>query len=195
MMSAPPLGEVPDADLVRGILAGDRDAGDALARRYEPVLRTAIRKRLASTGFGPSDVENAIQQSWLKVFEDEARRLRAYDAGRPLAPFIVAVALNACRDYLKVERRKRRPPPPELAGPGEPSPEERALAEEGRAAVRRTLDRMDPDERMILEWVDQQGVSQAEAASLLDLPYRKAGTLLERARRNFRDLASRRPTP
>lgn len=186
--------DVPDAEVVRRILDGDREAGSWLVLRHGPVLRAALRRRLASAGgFGPEDVENAMQQAWLRVFEEGSRRLRAYDPGRPLVPFLVAVALNACRDYLKVERRKRRAPPYVLAAGPEPAPEDALEGEEARQAVRDALEGMDRDERMILEWVDQQELTQAEAAALLDLPFRKAGTLLERARKNLRKRLESRP--
>lgn len=178
-----------DEALLRAFLAGDREAGDALARRHAAAMREALRRRLAAErGFGPEDVENVFQQAWLGLIEDGGRRLRVWDPRRPLAPFLIGVALNACRDYLKRERLRRAPSEPLLSWAGaveEAGPLESA---EAREALARALQALAPRERMILEWTVLQALSHRQVATMLGVSGRSVATLVLRARRRLGEL-------
>ncbi len=177
-----------DADLVAAVLAGDRAAGDALVRRHAPPLRELIRRYASGRrGFGPDDVENVFQQAWLRLLEEGGSRLQAYDPARPFLPFLLGVGLNACRDYLKAERLRR---PPAGEAPDVPAlgagPSEAAMGEEARQALRRALSALPARERLVLEWVDADGMTFREAAGLLGMPLSSCRDLVMEARRRLR---------
>ena len=172
-----------DAAWVVRFLAGDRTAGDVLFRRHTGLLRDLIRHRMR---LSPDDAENVVQGVWLKLLEEDGRRLRRYDPSRPFIPFLVTVALNACRDHLRAEGPRRRGRPLEAwmasAGPASSSLE----SGEARDALERALATLPPRERMILEWVDVEALPHTEVGRLLRVSSRSVSVLAERARERLR---------
>jgi RNA polymerase sigma-70 factor (ECF subfamily) len=172
-----------DAMLVQRLLSGNREAGDALFTRHAPLLRRVLARRLGA-GFGTQDTDNVLQQAWLNLLEEDSRRLRRYDPSRPLAPFLIGVVLNACRDYRKAERlRKPGSPLPDLAQPA-PS----AATEE----VREGLQALEPRDRLLLDLVELQGMSYREVARILGVAEGSVGSLTTRARTRLREILGKR---
>ena len=116
-MSVLSYSDVSDGDLIRMVSSGDRNAFDALYRRYaRPVFGLALR-RLGDRG----RAEDAVQETFASVW----RAAGTYKPERgPGAPWLYAVARNAIVDN---GRAKREPPvdAPEEVAAGE-TPAERA---------------------------------------------------------------------
>ncbi len=78
-------------------LAGDARAYDRLLREVLPLLRGIARRRIADR----AEAEDAVQDTLLTI-----HRLRhAYDPGRPLRPWLVALCERRCVDRLRVRGR------------------------------------------------------------------------------------------
>lgn len=150
---------------------------EGLVRTHQEALKASVRRRLRfERGFGESDVENVMQQAWLALLEDGERRLKAYDPSRPLLPFLLGVAMNACRDYLKKERLRRQ---------GSPLGE----IEAGRVPdLREALSALPPRDRLLLEWVDLAEMPHREVARLLGVAPNSVSVLAARAREKLKTL-------
>lgn len=153
---------------------------EGLVRTHQETLKASVRRRLRfERGFGESDVENVMQQAWLNLLEDGERRLKAYDPARPLLPFLLGVAMNACRDVLKKERLRRRTSSlPEIEAKGGPD----------MSALREAMSELPPRERLLLEWVDLAELPHKEVARLLGVAPNSVSVLAERARQKLKTL-------
>lgn len=174
---APPAEECTDAELLQRIGRGDREAFDALYRRFvRPVFSLALR-RLGDRG----RAEDATQETFASVW----RSARSFRPERgPGAPWLYAVARNAIVDRT----RQRSEPPMEI--PDRPSPESGPADEAERSwvsfRVHGAVQELPENERTLLELAYWGGLSQSEIADFLDIPL---GTVKTRTRSALSRLA------
>lgn len=154
-----------------------------------------------------ADAEDLVQETFARALEKPPA-----DTQRPLRGWLVQVAINLSRDFMR--RRRRR----EYTGPWLPSPiptdeeevEETTVAEEESPAARYdlmesvsmafllALEALTPSQRAVLLLRDVFDYSTVEAARLLAMSENGVKVTLHRARRCLRDydgkrkLASRR---
>jgi RNA polymerase sigma-70 factor, ECF subfamily len=173
----PVRSELSDGELITRVGSGDRNAFEALYRRYSrPVFGLALR-RLGDRG----RAEEAVQETFASVW----RAAGSYRPERgPGAPWLYAVARNAIVD----NGRTRREPPVE--GVEEKAdvdtPAERA--ESGWVAwrVHAALADLPDSERVVLELAYWGERSQSEIAEFLGIPL---GTVKTRTRTGLARLA------
>jgi RNA polymerase sigma factor (sigma-70 family) len=144
-----------DAALLSLARAGDRQALEALSRRWWPRIR---RQCLAILG-DAALAEDAAQESLVRL----VRGLDRYDPDRPFAPWLSTLVRNTCRD---LRRRGPREVLDNTRAP-EPQPDRTAHRMDLRRAGRRAREAwagLAPRQREALDLVDWQGLSPAEAA-------------------------------
>jgi RNA polymerase sigma-70 factor (ECF subfamily) len=169
--------DVSDGELITRVSEGDRNAFEALYRRYaRPVFGLALR-RLGDRG----RAEDAVQETFASVW----RAAGSYRPERgPGAPWLYAVARNAIVDNGRV----RREPPVERVDErsDEETPADRT--ESGWVAwrVHRSLAELPDNERVVIELAYWGGRSQSEIAELLNVPL---GTVKTRTRTGLARLA------
>jgi RNA polymerase sigma-70 factor, ECF subfamily len=186
-----------DADLVRGLRAGDEAAFADLVRRYQPQLL-----RLAST-FVPSRAvaEEAVQETWLGV----VRGIERFEGRASVRTWLFRILVNQARTAGVREHRsipldlgdEAAVPPGRFDGSGEwvapPAPwtdevdarlDATALA--GRLAD--LLPELPPAQRQVFTLRDVEGMSAAEVCEVLDLTEGNQRVLLHRARSRLREL-------
>jgi RNA polymerase sigma-70 factor (ECF subfamily) len=169
---------VRERELIRRAQSGDRDAFGALIRRYQ--------RRIFALGlrfFGNADdAEDLVQDTFLRAW----RNVQSFDAERPLAPWLLRIASN--RALTELETRKRRGGE-ELddriawTGAGADDDLDRRRLEE---SVRREVDRLPEDQRMILLLRTMEGMRYREIADALDIPIGTVMSRLARARETLR---------
>jgi RNA polymerase sigma-70 factor, ECF subfamily len=168
-----------DGELLERIGLGDREAFDALYRRFvRPVFALALR-RLGDRG----RAEDATQETFTSVW----RSARSYRPERgPGAPWLYAVARNAIVDRTRVHSE------PPMEAPDEATPEAGPPEEAERSwlswRVHRALQDLPEQERTLLELAYWGGLSQSEIAEFLDIPL---GTVKTRTRSALGRLADR----
>jgi excisionase family DNA binding protein len=69
-----------DASLLERVLRRDEQAWRELVRMHEPALRALIQE---NEELSASDVDDVIADVWLRVLDDDRRRLRRFVATRP----------------------------------------------------------------------------------------------------------------
>jgi len=168
---------VSDGDLIQRVGSGDRNAFDALYRRFaRPVFGLALR-RLGDRG----RAEDALQETFTSIW----RSASTYRPDRgPGAPWLYAVARNAIVDRGRSRSETPAEPPEEAAA--DPGPPEHAEASWLSWRVHLALQELPDNERTVLELAYWSGLSQSEVATFLDIPL---GTVKTRTRSALARLA------
>ena len=101
--------DVPFAEFIRRIRAGDADAARELVRRYERVVRLEVRLRLADPRLGRVLDSMDICQSVMANFFARAA-VGQYELEQPedLVKLLVAMARNKLAFHVRKERARRR---------------------------------------------------------------------------------------
>jgi RNA polymerase sigma factor (sigma-70 family) len=99
-LAAERLGELPDAELLRRLSAGDAAAFEAVVRRHGAAVLAAARAVLADE----ADVEDVFQAAFLALWR-AGRRIRN---GTSLGPWLFGVARRAALKALARSKRRRQ---------------------------------------------------------------------------------------
>jgi RNA polymerase sigma-70 factor (ECF subfamily) len=170
-----------DAELVRRCLAGNADALCAFVQRFQSSVFGLCFRMLAHR----EDAEDVAQEVFLRAF----RSLNQWDATRPMAPWLLAIAVNRCRTWLS--NRARRALPAEFAADvADPAggPPRFDLAEELQLA----LDRLREEYRLCFVLHHVNELNLAEIADVTGCPVGTIKTWLRRARLELADHLQRR---
>jgi RNA polymerase sigma-70 factor (ECF subfamily) len=166
---------------------------DVLASRFEelrPRLRTLAYRMLGS----PSEAEDAIQETWLRLARSDAQEIENLDG------WLTTVLGRVCLNVLRSRRARREEPLPDYAvpelivtRPSETDPEHEALlADAVGVALLVILDTLSPAERVAFVLRDMFAIPFEEIAGMLERSPEATRQLASRARRRVRGSA---PTP
>jgi RNA polymerase sigma-70 factor (ECF subfamily) len=170
-----------DGGLLAAAANGDRAAfSEIVTRYYQPVYRLVWRM----TG-GGADCEDVTQEAFLRLWRDP---LQVREAGA-LKGWLMRVASNALID------RSRKPRHSDLDAAPEPAdPAARPGAPLDRAEAARLIDAKIaslPDrQRLALVLVYYEGLTNIEAAAVMDSSVEAVESLLARARRSLKESLS-----
>ncbi len=173
--------ERTDAQVVRDVLDGDRDAYRLLVRRYGDVLHAhAVRM------VGSQDVAGDLVQD---AFVAGYRRLASLRDADRVGAWLFRILANRVRDHL---RRKSRGEVslhglPDLPGQlGDP--EEAAAGAEVHERMRRALVRLTPEQREAFVLKHVEGRTYEEIAAIMDISVAALKMRVHRARDALRGL-------
>jgi RNA polymerase sigma-70 factor (ECF subfamily) len=167
---------VSDAALVRRCLAGDPAACRDLVERFQADVFGLSARILGHR----QDAEDVTQEVFLRVF----RSLRRWDAGRPLRPWVLGIAVNRCRTW--VGRRGKLPEPADYlheTADHRPADDTAELHREIRAAV----DALRTDYQTVFVLFHEHGQSYEDIAGTVGRPVGTVKTWLHRARLELLD--------
>ena len=171
-----------DAEPIRRVLAGDRDAFGLLVARHGRRVHDLARRMLRDA----SEAEDAAQQAFLNAF----RALDRFDPQRPFRHWLLRITTNLCRNRLAARRlhpgargtapdeidptQLRVAPPAEADGGDD--------AAQGGERVRAALEALPETYRLaaVLRYV--HGLSVEDIAEVADAPLGTVKTHLFRAR-------------
>lgn len=172
---------VDDASLVRRCLGAETLAIRQLVERFQGDVYGLCVRLLGHR----QDAEDVTQEVFLRVF----RSLKAWDASRPLKPWVMGIAVNRCRTWL-AQRVKR----PELVDylhdtlAGQPDDDSGELLTEIRSA----LAEVRLEYRTVFVMFHEQGQPYEDIAQALSRPVGTIKTWLHRARLEILDKLKRR---
>ncbi|HLI52057.1 MAG TPA: RNA polymerase sigma factor [Thermomicrobiaceae bacterium] len=153
---------------MQAVMSGDQPALSVLVTRHHgPLLGYLYRlvngdRQLA---------EDLVQEAFLRLL-----RQRSYRAGRPVKPWLYAIATNLARDHFKSAAVRRAGRDSDDSGvllvlaDTAPGPEDHALASERGSEVRAALARLSEEHRVVLVLRFYQGFSLQEIADTLEIP-------------------------
>jgi RNA polymerase sigma-70 factor (ECF subfamily) len=183
--------EASDLDLVSQARAGQDRAFTTLMRRHKPALYGFVRRYVGDADAAVDVVQETFVAAW--------RALGRFDARRPFAVWLRAIALNKCRDRarrLAVRRLilgEKDDHSPEAQARPDPTPtgEAEVLTAERRATLQRAIDRLPQKlkEPLLLTYFDE--LSQQEAADVLGVTVKTVETRVYRARQQLATLLDR----
>lgn len=157
--------------------AGDPDAVRTVYRKFAGPVQTVV----ASVISDPELRADAVQQTFVKAW----RAASTFDADRELAPWLYSIARRTAIDVLRAEKRPTRGDhAPETDVAVTPLSFERTWE---AFEIRRAIDDLPPDERVVMRLAHMEGMTQAEISQALDVPL---GTVKSRANRAHRRLAA-----
>ncbi|MCJ9429901.1 sigma-70 family RNA polymerase sigma factor [Kordiimonas marina] len=167
-----------DEALVRRVAEGDRTAYAMLVRRHGLRFRALAYRMLGAVDLA----EDAVQDSFVKLWTHAAR----FDPEKArFTTWFHRIVVNRCLD----EKRKVTPValPEGYDAPDPAAGAEAELADQGdQATVRAALQALPDRQRMAVALSYFDGLSNKEAAEVMDLKMKAFESLLVRARTNLK---------
>lgn len=170
-----------DAQVVRDVLAGDRDAYRLLVRRYADVLHGHALRMVGS----PDVAADMVQQAFVRGY----RKLDSCRNPEQVGAWLFRILANLCRDHVRSPRRRDIPLQvlPEIPG-GRSDPSDDAARAEVRGRVRAALAHLTPEQREAFVMRYQEGLAYEEIAAVMNLSVAALKMRVHRAREALRGL-------
>lgn len=201
MASPDPASAAEERDLLDRCLRRLPDAWDEFIRRYHPALEGAIRFTFLRCVFAvpEHDIANVVQDLYARLYEDDFRRLRSFQARCPLGAWLKSLAVRHALNTIRDEKLRGRfgggrldETPLQVEDPREAAvpPEEREELE--RLGI--LLDRIGPLQRTAIKMFYFDGLPYRQIAAALGITTQTVGSLISRGRDRLRDLM-KKPRP
>lgn len=166
---------MPDAELISRVARGQNAALGELYDRHAPLLLAILKRVLGD----PSEAEDVLHEVFLEVWE----RAADYDGSRgSVRAWLVMRARSRGLDRLRALGRAKQLPlvPADAEAAALPAPE-------STLSVRRALQQLAPELRVLLELGYFQGLSSTEIASHEQLAIGTVKSRVARALAELRD--------
>lgn len=182
-----------DSEIVRRILQGEVNAFELLLDRYKDHALKIIKKRVP-----PSEVEDIAQEVFVKAYQS----LPGFDPESHFRKWLSTIAVRTCYDYWRKAYRTRELPMSALTqrhgewledvilSESTASADGRTRQEDAKEVLAWALDRLSPEDRMVLEMVYLEGMTGREAAELLGWSTANVKVRAFRSRRRLLKLLS-----
>ena len=174
--------EVPDAQLIAQVLAGDNGSFGHLVERYQDqMLAYAVYM-----GFSEAEALDVVQESLVRAY----RHLKRCGDRERFDGWLFKIVSNVCKTYLTRAARRRTEPIETLGASIEstdPGPDEAAEAAWTRRQVRRALDTLPHDQREALVLMYLQGHSVSEICDVTGASASAVKMRLKRGREALRN--------
>lgn len=161
---------------------------------FEAVYRAQVGfvwRSLRRMGVAEAEIEDAAHEVFMVVH----RRLADFDGRAAITSWLYAIARGVASNRRRgADRHERRvalaPPPPASVDPGEQLERTRAVA-----AVERFLAGLAPEQRLVFELFEIEGLRAAEIAASIDLNVNTVYTRLRAARLRFAEFVAAHHAP
>lgn len=159
-----------DTEIIHQVLSGEVNAFERLLKRYQAHVLTIVKKHI------PFDkVEEVAQDVFVRVYQS----LPTFKGDDGFKKWLSTITMRTCYDFWRKHYRYPEIPLSSLSekhkvwleqatsNSSSQSFHERGSQEEAREILAWALDRLSPEDRMVLELVYLEGYSVKEAADLL----------------------------
>lgn len=184
------IGTSDEDDLIRQSRAGDGDSFETLVRRHSSRVFSII-----GSFFRRRDMVEDIAQ---EVFAKAYFSLGTFTLGRSFEAWVAKIAVNACYDHLRAQRRRIEQQLPHETQQEdewfelqmlEVARDRHASFERQRDAVEiaeRLLSKLEPEDRLVVVLIDRDGFSVKEISEMTGWGQSKVKVRAFRARRVLR---------
>ena len=168
-------------ELVRRITRGDRAAFAVLVQQHQRALANYTRRMLTDTDLA----DDVVQETFLPLWTQAAR----YDAGTArLTTWLHNIAHNLCIDSFRRSSRISFSDDADSTLESDDAPDSAEHSRERSDAVRQAVASLPERQRSALILCHYQGLSNRDAAEILDVSVDALESLLARARRRLKQL-------
>ena len=177
-MNAPE--EAPmDERLVRETLSGDDEAFTELVRRYKRKVFTIVARHVRNS----YELDDVCQEIFMKVYQN----LRKFRGDAPFEHWVSKIAIHACYDALRKGRREQGDIPiDDVAFLLKAPPPEGGRDADAWELLRRGLDRLRPEDRLVITLMNLEEKSIREISSLTGWSESKVKVRAFRARKELK---------
>jgi RNA polymerase sigma-70 factor (ECF subfamily) len=171
-----PYADCSDEELLALFRQGTREAFGAMVRRYEGELYGYLRRYLGDRDLADDVFQNTFLQVYTKIHH--------YESGRPVRPWLYAIATNQAIDAL---RRQGRHQTVRLHAEGDaddadtpqllallesrgPGPLEQVQDEERKQLIRGSVERLPDFLKQVVILAYYQGLKYKDVADILGIP-------------------------
>lgn len=173
-----------DADLARRLKAREPRAMEDLYDRYGRLAYSLIYRVVRNS----AAAEDLVQETFLRVWN----RVQSFDAERgALGPWVLTVARNRAIDYLRSNGGRMSAGSLELDHLEHPalfsSFDDSALSIDRARRLKGAFDKLNPNQRMVIELAYYEGLSQSEMAERMKQPLGTVKTWVRSALKALRD--------
>ncbi|MCD4778980.1 MAG: sigma-70 family RNA polymerase sigma factor [Candidatus Omnitrophica bacterium] len=186
------LQDLTDIDVIQFILDGNVDAFSVLLKRYQRYVFSITYKYVA-----PDHVEEISHEVFISAFKS----LKNFSGKSDFKFWLAKITVRRCYDYLRKKYRRKEQAVDFLDRKDEHWVDKMKLAQNDaykREADRRelremlnwSLNRLPPQDRMVLQSVYIDGLSLKETAELLDITVMNVKVRSFRAKRKLKKILS-----
>ena len=158
--------ERTEAELIAAVLKGDSSSFEPLVQKYSPRVFATARRYARRE----SEVEDIVQEVWLKSFE----KLASFRGEAPFEHWLMRLAVRTCYDFLRGHQRNRESAFSELTEAEEDwlerfVVEPSSAPEDSDAAkllVNRVMEKLSPQARLVITLLEIEDRSVKEIAEL-----------------------------
>jgi RNA polymerase sigma-70 factor (ECF subfamily) len=178
-----------DSELVGRVVRGETDAFAGLVRRYGPLVQRTVHRHV------PRDrAEDLVQETFIRAFQS----LGNFALGSKFPEWLTTIAVRTCYDFWRSHYRNRESPESSLTEQHRDWADRVTAAEsqerfdrevrrgEAREVLSYALDRLSPEDRLVVTLVHLEGLSSEEAARQLGWTAVNVKVRAHRARRRMR---------
>ena len=171
--------EPGDAELVRQVAAGERDALATLYGRHAPWLVLRLTRRCNDSHL----VDEAVQDTFVAVWKGA----RKWNGQGEVAAWIWGIGIRRLIDQLRRQPRPTAELTDLTAIEPEPSAEDRVLLGVEHGDLAGALQKLSPELRAVVRATILDGLTTREAAKLLGIPAGTVKTRMMRAKAQMRE--------
>lgn len=174
-----------DQELIRWVLAGERQFFETLMRRYNQRVFRAARAILRDD----AEAEDVAQEAWVRAFQ----HLRQFEGRASFSTWLTRIAVHESlrragrrrkNEEIDAMEETRKDALPQLSAAG--TPEQSASVSEARTLLESSIDALPDSYRKIFVLRDVEEMSTTEAAECLGISEENVKTRLHRARAMLR---------
>ena len=177
MARSSPYADCADEELLALFRQGTHEAFGALVRRYEGELYGYLRRYLGDRDLADDVFQNTFLQLYTKIDQ--------YGTGRPVRPWLYAIATNQAIDALRRQNRHQTvrlhldgddandtdmPGLLTLLESHGPSPLEQLQTEERKQLIRATVEKLPDFLKQVVILAYYQGLKYKDVADILGIP-------------------------
>jgi len=174
-----------EEDLIRRAAEGDLDCFNRLVELYQrPVYSLCLRMMGDAAA-----ADDATQETFISAYRAMSRF-----RGGSFRAWLFRIASNACYDQLRAFRRRRTIPLEKVAFELEspfPTPEDCAVSHERGELIKRALDALPHEQRLVVILRDIEGLDYAEIARAAGCSLGTVKSRISRGRAALRDFLRR----
>lgn len=173
--------KIPDHEVVKRVLAGEKELYEILLRRYNQLLYRVVRSYLN----GENGAEDLMQEIWMKAWQN----LDRFRGDASFSTWLVRIGIN---EALMMNRKKKADMPEsrdadgeqlkQISGPGNMNPEMKTIQRENRKLLEQAVGRLPAKYRAVYILREIEEMGNAETAACLQISESNTKVRLHRAR-------------